>query len=383
MLPVRQGSYRVLAEMQSRNPRGQWHPNKAWNDQDAPGRFRPKLRALPDRGGLFSGTRARAGTSLLSICDKETKKMPFKLRPCNFPAEYGTVAAILTAARPGVPTTEADLADRDGWMPPDSIRRRVVAEDGHGAAIGFAEAYRYPNTAEGKFYVNAAVLPAAQGQGAGTLLLGDVERFALAHGGNRLMGDVHDQDVASLAYMKRRGYVVERHGYDSVLQLAEFDPAPFAGLEVPGIRFFTLADAPGEETLQALYRLYSRTMVDIPGYEAKSFMTYETWQHLVLKGEGCRPDWVFVAADGDRLVGVTTMIVSGDHVYTNHTLVDRAHRGRGIALALKLLTVAAAQRYGAPCMRTGNDSDNGPMLAVNRKLGYRPLSGDYTVVRRV
>lgn len=71
-----------------------------------------------------------------------------------------------------------------------------------------------------------------------------------------------------------------------------------------------------------------------------------------------------------------------DGLYTNHTLVDPNYRGRGIALALKLLAIEAGLRQGAPQMRSGNDSRNAPMLRVNEKLGCRPLAGDYEVVRR-
>ncbi|HWI63767.1 MAG TPA: GNAT family N-acetyltransferase, partial [Symbiobacteriaceae bacterium] len=117
--------------------------------------------------------------------------------------------------------------------------------------------------------------------------------------------------------------------------------------------------------------------------EAKSFMTYETWERFMFDGDDPRTDWVVIAADGDRLVGVTQMVTEQDHVYTNNTMVEREYRGRGIALALKLLTIQAALKHGAPYMSTGNDSLNGPMLAVNRKLGYKPLVGGYTVVRHL
>jgi GNAT superfamily N-acetyltransferase len=311
--------------------------------------------------------------------------MAFALRPCTLPADYAHMVAILNAVRV-VPVTVDELQEQDSWMPEGSICHRLIAEDGAGRAIGFGEAHRWPNTMDGKLYVTLATLPAVRGQGIGSALLERIERFTAELGATRLVGDVEDHDANALAYLERRGYVVERHGYDSTLDLATFDIAPFAGavgtVEAKGIRFFTLADAPGAAMERALYELYERTMVDIPGYEAKAFMSYETWRRFVVAADGARPEWTFIAADGDRLVGVTTAVVSQDHIYTNHTLVDREYRGRAIALALKVLAVQAALRHGAPYMRTGNDSLNGPMLAVNRKLGYKPLAGAYTVAKR-
>jgi hypothetical protein len=49
--------------------------------------------------------------------------------------------------------------------------------------------------------------------------------------------------------------------------------------------------------------------------------------------------------------------------------------------ALKLLAIRCARRcarrYGAVYIRTHNDSENAPILAINRKLGYQPRPGLY------
>lgn len=310
--------------------------------------------------------------------------MSIHLYPGTRPDDYVPMAAILNASRT-LQTTPEEIAQERGWWPAGSVAHLVMARNGAGEVVGFGEAHRFPNTAEGKFYGSVFVHPTARRQGAGSALLAEVERFAAEHGGSRVVVDVEDTDAASLAYAERRGYTVDRHDWDSTLDLQGFDEAPFAGalarVEASGIRFFTLADRP--DVLPGLYQLYGATMVDIPGYEAKSFMTYETWLNALIEGEGARPDWVIIAGDGDRLVGVTQVVATQDHLYTNHTLVDRAYRGRGIALALKLLTIRKGLMHGAPYMRTGNDSLNGPMLAVNRKLGYKPLVGVYSLVRRL
>lgn len=64
-------------------------------------------------------------------------------------------------------------------------------------------------------------------------------------------------------------------------------------------------------------------------------------------------------------------------MYNMVTGVDRAHRGHGVAQALKLLAIRCARRYGAIYIRTHNDSENAPILAINRKLGYQPQPGLY------
>jgi hypothetical protein len=44
---------------------------------------------------------------------------------------------------------------------------------------------------------------------------------------------------------------------------------------------------------------------------------------------------------------------------------------------LKLQTILLAKKEGLRFIRTHNDSNNAPMLAINRKLGYKPEPGYY------
>jgi RimJ/RimL family protein N-acetyltransferase len=52
----------------------------------------------------------------------------------------------------------------------------------------------------------------------------------------------------------------------------------------------------------------------------------------------------------------------------------RAHRGRGLASAVKLASIEWAARNGIVQLATRNDETNAPMLAINRRLGYRPAA---------
>jgi RimJ/RimL family protein N-acetyltransferase len=52
----------------------------------------------------------------------------------------------------------------------------------------------------------------------------------------------------------------------------------------------------------------------------------------------------------------------------------RAHRGRGLGLAVKLASIDWAARNGIVQLATRNDETNAPMLAINRRLGYRPAA---------
>jgi GNAT superfamily N-acetyltransferase len=301
--------------------------------------------------------------------------MDFSLRPANLPADYTRIAALLNTAFTK-PTTAAELATEDAELPPGSIKAQLIALDPQGAAIGYAEAHSYPNTKAGKFYVHVAVDPAGRGLGAGTALLTEIERTVRAHGANYLLGNVRDNDPASLRFAEQRGYAVQGHDFYSTLDLAAWDPAPFAGVlervQAGGIRLFETNDD------RKLYDLMAQTMPDLPHYEAQSFMSFETWRGAFRKPES----QIIAAADGDRFVGVTMIErADPDTYYTPHTSVLREYRGRHIALALKVAAIEAARAKGARFMTTGNDALNAPMLAVNQRLGYVPTAGGYDVAK--
>ncbi|MFZ5824051.1 MAG: GNAT family N-acetyltransferase [Bacillota bacterium] len=311
--------------------------------------------------------------------------MKWTLRTETTPADYKAMARLRSLITGESVSTE-EVQERYDLLPEGSILHLVIAESEAGRFLGYGEAFRYATTLRGKFYVNVAVDPAHRGQGIGGELAAEIERFTAGHGAALLCTEVEDRDLGSVAFAERRGYQTRRHGYSSWLDLRSFELARYSGLLAAaregGFRFFTLADDPSDAMKQQLYELYAETMVDIPGYEAERFMAYETWHKMVTELSGTRPDWVFIAAEGSRLAGVTTAVDRETYVYTNHTLVRREFRGRGLALALKLLAIEAALRHGATRMSTGNDSRNGPMLAVNQRLGYVPESGTYEMVKR-
>src|SRR5260370_30435841 len=57
-------------------------------------------------------------------------------------------------------------------------------------------------------------------------------------------------------------------------------------------------------------------------------------------------------------------------VWTGYPCCHPEHRGRGIARAVKLQSLAQAVALGVPYVYTDNDSENAPMLHLNERLGY-------------
>ncbi|HLV97811.1 MAG TPA: GNAT family N-acetyltransferase [Ktedonobacterales bacterium] len=306
-----------------------------------------------------------------------------RLQPLQPATHYPRLAELRSAAKPE-PITVEQLQEWEAQAPQGQLRRHQVAVDEQGQIIGYNDAGRDPWMPPGLFDVEVLVDPTWCRQGIGALLYQDALQFCQAQGATRLQGMLRDNCPPCLRFAEQRGFRIERHRFESTLDLDAFDERRFAGhieaIEASGIHFFTLADLGNtKEAQRRLHSLNERINRDTPGYQ--SWLTFEAFQTQICGASWFRPDGQIVAADGENWIGMAAVgfFANTQSMYNMFTGVDRAYRGRGIALALKLLTIRCARAYNARYVRTHNDSENAPMLAVNRKLGYRPEPGLYRV----
>jgi GNAT superfamily N-acetyltransferase len=291
--------------------------------------------------------------------------------------------ARLDSARDPVaePITVAELAEEWRTFPQDGVLRLMLAEAEDGA-VGFSRVSRLPWWGEGRFTLDVATDPTRRGQGIGASLFREAESFALARGATRLDAGIREGDASSREFAEKRGFCMERHLFSSTLELASFDPAPFApALErvaASGIRILSLAEVPDdEETRQRFYAVNRTCALDIPGREP-TFSSYEAYVERVFAAPSFRREAQFIALDGDRWAGFARLEPLGEEaLWHGMTGVVPAYRGRSIALALKVKAIAYARQAGYRRLRTNNDAENAPMLAINQKLGYRPEPGVY------
>ncbi len=156
--------------------------------------------------------------------------------------------------------------------------------------------------------------------------------------------------------------------------------AGIARLEADGIVFTALADiGDTSENRRRYYDADCAAAQDVPGEE---FLTsWEEYESEVFQGPEYRPEGAFLAMDAEVMVGVAHVMLNSEHdrMENAFTGVNREYRGRGIAQALKALTIMYAKEFGVSEILTENDSENAPMLAVNGKLGYKRWSGEYSL----
>lgn len=324
--------------------------------------------------------------------------MNYHIRNIRVPDDYTAVASLLNRIWPE-PTTAERLQEDENKIPPGKLhygedgqlmgwdRPKWVAEDDQGRVIAYGIAWRAPWTEPGTLYEVLVVHPEARGKGVGAALSDTLVRWAVQVRASRLIGFLNESDEVSLDFARRRGYAAERHMFESVLDFPAFDrPDLYDAVfnaERSGIRFVTLAEEPGEANERKLHELYKETEADIPGFTG-STPPFEEWKKWTIGQPGVRPEWIHIAKDGDRYIGVVTLLQNDQTkaMYQQYTGVLREYRSRRIALALKLIGLQTARGIGAPYMRTHNDSMNVPMLRINRDLlGFRAEPGQYKMVR--
>ncbi|HEV2414775.1 MAG TPA: GNAT family N-acetyltransferase [Candidatus Dormibacteraeota bacterium] len=125
------------------------------------------------------------------------------------------------------------------------------------------------------------------------------------------------------------------------------------------------------DKLHKLHELDATTRQDIP---TTLPILREAFEDFVRRTNGPdrRMDRYWVALDGDRPIALSYLRyppVKGT-IWTGYTCSHPDYRGRGIARAIKLQSLAQATELGVPVVVTDNDAENAPMLHINERLGY-------------
>ena len=161
------------------------------------------------------------------------------------------------------------------------------------------------------------------------------------------------------------------------LRLEEFDERPF----VPfldaciraGIEFTTMAalgDSPANR--RRLYELNKECSQDIPG--RGEFYTFDDYQDRRIERPSYNPAGVIIARDGEKWVGMSALSDWRDRgfAFAEMTGVLRQYRRRGLAIAMKILTIRFARTLGVDRILTFQDAENAAPIALNRSLGFVP-----------
>jgi GNAT superfamily N-acetyltransferase len=261
---------------------------------------------------------------------------------------------------------------------PDSHYQPLLAEE-DGEPIGTAQVgvvYDSPET--GQAYVNVYVHPERTGRGAGALLVRAAEERLSALDATGLHAWVLDEP-GNRAFAQKRGYRSARSAHFLRLDLANGTLPPLQS-PPPGVELRTAADFADDP--RPLFRLDAETLLDEPSDVDREFTDYEAWLTETWRHPLFSPELTSVAVVDGRPAAFSAARTDGGTRYgTVMTGTARAFRGCGLAKLAKNASLHHARSAGLTEAFTGNDSGNGPMLAINKWFGYEICATEVKYVR--
>ncbi|MDM4720992.1 GNAT family N-acetyltransferase [Micromonospora sp. WMMA1363] len=287
--------------------------------------------------------------------------------PDDAPAVVALRAHVLPHLVRGVPSTRQMIA-----QPPRDQHWTAVVAEVDGEIVGWVSAFRNAGTSRPVGEISLLhVHPEHRGRGIGTGLLDT----ALDHLAPLRLPLLRGRALPeTLPFARRRGFTPSREERFSGLDLASLPPLPAAPA---GVRLVPLS----EIDPRRVYEVEVAASADEPGDVPSDALTYEHWQADTWDNVGLDREASTGAEVDGVLAAISLVERDGARMWTDYTGAVPAYRGRGLATAVKLAALHRAAAGGVTVAYTGNDEANAPMLAINARLGYRPVASQWSCLR--
>jgi GNAT superfamily N-acetyltransferase len=239
----------------------------------------------------------------------------------------------------------------------------TAEEDGEVVGRGEAGLNWFAGTETG--FAAVAVAPSARGRGIGRDLY---ERLAAHLRGLRTQRvlSMFFETAEGVRFAERRGFREVRAEVPSVADPRDVD------LSIPdGVTIVPVRGVSPEQ----VHEVDETATRDVPMTEPVEQIRYHEWLELLWNHPAFTRDGSFAAIVDGRAVAVSLLYadLEGRRAENAFTGTLPGYRGRGLALACKIASMRWAAANGITGVATTNDETNAAMLAVNRKLGYRPI----------
>jgi GNAT superfamily N-acetyltransferase len=255
-----------------------------------------------------------------------------------------------------------------------------------------------------KVYFPLSVMPEHRGTGVGDAMIDFVVATARTEGRSVLLGEGnlpagHDASHPVRRFAARHGFTLANTEVRRTLRL----PIPEATIDgwiadaAPhhaGYRIITYVDIVPPGLRPSFVELLNQLAVDAPTgdidfeaggttvqmYEEQSARRIETGRQLLI---------TVAEKDGAAVAHSTLSVPPGDselpHLNQWGTFVHREHRGHRLGLAVKAANLRAVQAAHPrrTLISTTNSPANGPMLAINELMGFRPVDEFAEFLRRI
>lgn len=279
------------------------------------------------------------------------------------------IAALNAVVSPHRLTTVRGVEHRFRSVPREARQAQWKVELGGDLVAHASASLDWLSTDPGRASCSIRVHPERRGQGAGSALW-DVVKSHLAEIGVKRTTAFTLDHPPSIAFAERRGFRKTSTDTLSATDPRTLPPEP----EPPdGVQLHPATDWLADPT--PLYELDVAGGADEPGDVDLSGMTFGLWLDHTWNGPDLDHDLSTVAVADGNAVSMTMLLVDLDagRAASGFTTSLPEYRGRGLAGLCKHYTLAKAAARGITHAMTYNDETNAPMLAINRRLGYRPF----------
>jgi len=274
------------------------------------------------------------------------------------------VVALEQEANPTRVTSPAAWLHRERSVPARAgLRDWVAEEEGQIVGEGYGLLTFFSERSETGI-VGVTVRASHRRQGIGAQLYELAAEHALSLGATSLLAKFHENDEA-VAFARARGFSEVRAEAESAVDPRTITERPPADVD---LRPVSAVDP------RLVHAVDVEATGDMPATEPFEDIPYDEWEQHVLRNPVFTPEGSFVVIVDGVAAAVSLIVVDPDtrRAANWFTGTLRAYRGRGLARAVKLASIEWLAANGITQLVTTNDETNAPMLAVNRKLGYRP-----------
>jgi GNAT superfamily N-acetyltransferase len=287
-----------------------------------------------------------------------------QIRELDPEADAGQIVELLVATIPTIVTNTEEWLHRQLTLPQRAQLRSLVAEvDGRIVGLGGAGLVFFGGGGENGF-LNVRVHTEHRRRGIGSELYRLLREHILSLEVMRA-ASMFDESAESVAFARKRGWAEER-----AETLSTLDPRTVSDPPPSDVELVPVAQLDTHE----LHRLDEEATRDMPSLVQIDAIPYDEWLGFVWESPLFTREGSYGAVVDGRVAAISFLTASLEHgrAFNMFTATGREYRGRGLALAVKLASTRWAAEHGITQLVTTNDETNAPMLAINRRLGYRP-----------